>query len=190
MSSTDKTTDAQNDAAAEAVAQAAEALANGNAAATGDSSNELLKLKAERDSFYEQVLRSNAELENFRKRMRREMEDAARYQYLPLFRDLLPCLDNLSRTIQSAEASGNIESLLQGLRMIVKQFDDMFAKNSAKAIATVGTTFDANVHEALMQVPTNEHPPMTVIQEVERGYMLHERVIRPAKVIVATEVKS
>ena len=169
---------------AEAVAQAAETLASESAAA------ELQKLKAERDSYYEQSLRSVAELENFRKRMQREMEQAARYQYLPLMRDLLPALDNLGRTIQSAEANGNLESLLQGLHMIVKQFDDTLAKNSAKAIATVGNPFDANVDEAILQVPTDAHPPMTVIQEVERGYMLHERVIRPAKVIVAAEMKT
>lgn len=99
MSSTDNPTNAQDDATAEAFAQAAETLANKDAAA-GNESNELLKLRAERDSFYEQSLRANAELENFRKRMRREMEDAARYQYLPLIRDILPCLDNLNRTIQ------------------------------------------------------------------------------------------
>lgn len=188
MSSTDNPTNAQDDATAEAFAQAAETLASKSQAA-GNESNELLKLKAERDSFYEQSLRANAELENFRKRMRREMEDAARYQYLPLIRDILPCLDNLNRTIQSAEASGNIESLLQGLRMTVKQFDDVFARNSAKPIATVGEPFDANVHEALTQIPTKDKPPMTVLQEIERGYVLHERVIRPAKVIVSSELK-
>lgn len=183
--SDDQTNNTTADNNAEAVAQAAEALAN-ETTESSDSSNEVLKLKAERDAYYEQVLRATAEMDNFRKRMRREMEEAARYQYQPLIRDMLSPLDNLARTIQAAEKSGNIESLLEGLRMVLKQFDDTFAKVSARPIQTVGQPFDPNLHEALMQVPSPEHPAMTVMQEVERGYTLHERVIRPAKVVVST----
>ena len=69
--------------------------------------------------------------------------------------------------------------------MIVAQVDQVFSSHSAKPIAAVGETFDPNLHEALQQIPTNEHPPMTVMQELERGYMMHDRVIRPTKVLVA-----
>ena len=129
--------------------------------------------------------RAIAELENFRRRVQREAEQAARYSSLPLIRELLPAMDNINRTIQAAEQTGKIEDLIQGLQMIVAQVDQVFASHSAKPIVAVGETFDPNLHEALQQVPTNEHPPMTVIQELERGYILHDRVIRPTKVLVA-----
>ena len=76
-------------------------------------------------------------------------------------------------------------TLIQGLQMIIAQFDQIFGSHSAKPIAAVGEIFDPNLHEALQQVPTDEHPPMTVIQELERGYIMHDRVIRPTKVLVA-----
>lgn len=184
----------QADATAEAFAQAAESLA---AEATQTQAEpeekpdtlglpDLKKLKAERDQYYEQWLRANAELDNSRKRMQREAEQAARYQDIPLIRNLMPAFDNLGRSIAAAEKDGNVENLLTGLRMVAKNVEEVFAKHSAKVIPTVGETFDPNMHDALMQVPTADHPPMTIIQEVERGYTLHERVIRPAKVIVAT----
>lgn len=183
------------DAAAEAFAQAAETLKAEGSQAQPEAKPagvglDVNKLKAERDQFYEQYLRANAELDNFRKRMQREMEQAAKYSDLPLIREILAPLDNLTRSITAAEKDGNVENLLKGLRMTMQQFDSVFAKFSAKPIATVGATFDPNLHDALMQVPTADHPPMTVIQEAERGYTLHERVIRPAKVIVATAVPS
>ncbi len=188
----------QADATAEAFAQAAESLAAESAESQAQAAEtfaekpdtlglpDLKKLKAERDQYYEQWLRANAELDNSRKRMQREAEQAARYQDIPLIRDLMPAFDNLGRSIAAAEKDGNVESLLTGLRMVSKNVEEVFAKHSAKVIPTVGSTFDPNLHDALMQVPTADHPPMTVIQEVERGYTLHERVIRPAKVIVAT----
>ena len=187
----------QADATAEAFAQATETLAAESAQFTESQTHyeekpdtlglpDLKKLKTERDQYYEQWLRANAELDNSRKRMQREAEQAARYQDIPLIRNLMPAFDNLGRSIAAAEKDGNVENLLQGLRMIVKSVEEVFGKHSAKVIPTVGATFDPNMHDALMQVPTAEHPPMTIIQEVERGYTLHERVIRPAKVIVAT----
>ncbi len=183
------------DAAAEGFAQAAETLKAETAQPQPEAKPagvglDVNKIKAERDQFYEQVLRANAELDNFRKRMQREMEQAARYSDLPLIREILAPLDNLTRSITAAEKDGNVENLLKGLRMTMQQFDAVFSKFSAKPIATVGTAFDPNLHDALMQVPTADHPPMTVIQEAERGYTLHDRVIRPAKVIVATAVQS
>lgn len=186
---------AEVEATAEAVAEAAEAIAGaesddsvqqeeagGGNSEAGDASN----LQAERDQYFETMKRAQAELENFRRRAQRESELSARYSSLPLIRDLLPALDNLGRTIQAAEQTGNIADLIQGLQMIVSQFDQIFGTHSAKPIEAVGETFDPNLHEALQQVPTKEHPPMTIIQELERGYVMHDRVIRPSKVIVAS----
>lgn len=189
---------AEADVTAEAMAEAAEAIEaiagsesddsvqqESASDATESGSSDLEAVQAERDQYIDKFQRSVAELENFRRRVQREAKLSARYSSLPLIRDLLPALDNVARTIQAAEQTGKVDDLIQGLQMIVAQVDQVFGSHSAKPIVAVGETFDPNLHEALQQVPTNEHPPMTVIQELERGYIMHERVIRPTKVIVA-----
>jgi len=177
-----------DDILADAVNEAAESIADQADCETesaADSSDES-SLQSERDQYYEQWKRTQAELENFRKRAQREMELAVKYSDVGLIRDLLPALDNLTRSVQAAEQTGNVEELLQGLQMILSQFDQVLVSHSATPIKTVGEPFDPNLHEALQQIPTAEHPPMTVLQEIERGYVLHDRVIRPGKVLVAS----
>jgi molecular chaperone GrpE len=189
---------AERDVTAEAMAEATEAIEaiagsesddsvqqESASDSTGSGSSDLAAVQAERDQYIDKFQRSVAELENYRRRVQREAELSARYSTLPLIRELLPAMDNVSRTIQAAEQTGKIEDLIQGLQMIVAQVDQVFVSHSAKPIVAVGETFDPNLHEALQQVPTDEHPPMTVLQELERGYIMHERVIRPTKVIVA-----
>lgn len=180
------------DATAEAVAEAAEALAGSEGDDSLDSegdgesaAGDATKIAAERDRYRDAALRAQAELENYRKRISREAEQSAKYMNLPLIRELLPALDNLNRTVQAAEQTGKIDDLIQGLQMILGQVDQVFGNHSVKPITAVGEAFDPNLHEAIQQIPTAEHPPMTVIQEVEKGYTLHERVIRPSKVLVA-----
>lgn len=182
---------------AEAVAEAAEAIAgaahddsttdsndDGSNTSAGDPSAELDALRAERDQAIEQALRAHAELDNYRKRIAREAEQHARYQMLPLIRDILPALDNLERTMQAGQA-GTVDDLLKGVEMILAQVGQVFSGYSATPIAAVGEPFDPNLHEALQQLPSAEQPAGTVLQELERGYMMHDRVIRPTKVIVA-----
>ena len=189
---------AERDVTAEAMAEAAEAIEAIAGSESDDSvqqesasdstrsgSSDLEAVQAERDQYIDKFQRSVAELENYRRRVQREAELSARYSTLPLIRELLPAMDNVARTIQAAEQTGKIEDLIQGLQMIVAQVDQVFVSHSAKPIVAVGETFDPNLHEALQQIPTDEHPPMTVLQELERGYIMHERVIRPTKVIVA-----
>ncbi len=144
------------------------------------------QLEAERDELRNKWLRTEAELDNYRKRVQREAEELRKYQALPLARELLPGLDNLRRAIAAAETSKNIEDLLQGVSMVAKQFEDILDRHSVEAIESVGAPFDPNLHEALQQVPSADHPPMTVVQELEKGYTLHDRVVRPSKVIVSS----
>jgi molecular chaperone GrpE len=139
----------------------------------------------ERDSYFEQLKRSQAELDNFRKRAQKEADQARRYQAVPLIRDVLPGLDNLGRAIQAAESSGKLDELIEGVKLVAKQFEDFLTRHSVVPISAVGEDFDPNRHEAVGQVPSAEHPPMTVIEEVERGFLLHDRVIRPSKVLVS-----
>lgn len=141
--------------------------------------------RAERDENRDKWLRAEAELDNYRKRAQKETEELRRFQALSLARDLLPALDNLDRAVAAAESTGNVDDLLQGIRMVARQFREVLARHSVEPIAAAGRPFDPNLHEALQQVPTAEHPPLTVVQEVEPGYKLHERVVRPSKVIVA-----
>lgn len=179
--------DGLDETLADAVAEAADAIAEETQSAdASDSEAGNVAPEAERDQYFDQWKRTQAELENFRKRAQRELELALRYSSVPLIRALLPALDNLSRTVQAAEQTGNVEELLQGLKIIQSQFDQVFGSHSAQPIKSVGEAFDPNLHEALQQIPTDEHPPMTVLQEVERGYVLHDRVIRPSKVLVST----
>ncbi len=148
--------------------------------------SELETAIAERDQFQDQFLRSQAELDNFRKRTHREVQQSRLYQSLPLLRDLLPGLDNLERTITAAENSANVEELLQGVQMVAKHFADVLQRHEVKPILAEGEPFDPNLHEAVQQMPSADHPAMTVLNEVERGYQLHDRVIRLSKVIVST----
>ncbi|HEX6985669.1 MAG TPA: nucleotide exchange factor GrpE [Planctomycetaceae bacterium] len=142
--------------------------------------------RAERDENYNLALRTQAELENYRKRVNRERDEEARYRVLPLAKDVLPAMDNLRRAVQAASQSGNAEELIRGVEMVLAQFEDALSRHAVKPIAAEGQPFDPNLHDALTQVPTADKEPMTVLQEVERGYTLHDRVIRPSKVIVAT----
>jgi molecular chaperone GrpE len=140
---------------------------------------------SERDTNYDRLLRAQAELENYRKRVQKEMDEYRQYQSLPMVRDLLPGLDNLQRALTAAAASKNIDDLVQGVEMVAHQFQDILSRHAVVPIEAAGKPFDPNLHEAIQQMPS-EQPAMTVVNEVERGYTMHDRVVRPSKVIVSS----
>lgn len=150
----------------------------------------LQKLQAERDTYYQNWLRAQADQENYRKRVQKEIEQERQYALLPLVRDLLPALDNLDRALQAAGQSNDLAKLVQGVEMVTKQFEALLAKNHIVRIEAVGKPFDPNLHQAMQQIPTADQPPMTVLQEYERGYTLHDRVVRPSTVVVASAPQS
>lgn len=134
-----------------------------------------------------EVLKSHAEVENFRKRMQRDAEQTLKYSNLPLLRDLLDVVDNLNRATASASkdtAAGS--ALLEGVQMVTLQLQGVLAKFACKPIESVGQPFDPNIHSAIAQAPSSEIPAGSVVQEVAVGYLLHDRVIRPSQVIVST----
>ena len=140
----------------------------------------------------ERVLRTAAEAENFKKRLQREKEEQIRYANETFMRELLPVIDNLERAIQHAAAVPNQQGLLEGLDMTLKGFLDTLDKFNCLAIEAVGKTFDPNFHEAVSQEENAEVEPNTVLKELQKGYLLRERLLRPAMVIVskpATEVE-
>ena len=138
----------------------------------------------ERDQFKDKWTRAVADLDNYRRRIQREMEEDRKYAALPLLKSLLPTFDGLDRAVFAASQSKNAEELIKGVQLTLKQLESGLNGFGAKTIVATGQPFDPNLHEAISQVPSAEHPPMTVIQDIERGYTLHDRVVRPTKVIV------
>ena len=131
------------------------------------------------------AMRAQAELENFRKRMRREMEDSQRYAAMPMLRDLLPVVDDMQRAIAAAEKSEDAAGLLAGVKMVESRLRSVLEQHACRRIEAEGAAFDPAMHEAILMQPTTEYEPGQVMQVTQQGYQLHDRVIRPAQVIVA-----
>ena len=144
-------------------------------------------LRAELEEAKERALRSQAELENFRKRAARQLQEERRYANLPLIRDLLPALDNIERAIGAAEKTHDTASLLDGVKIVARQFEGVFEKHDCVRIEALNEPFDPHRHEAISQQPCDDHPAGTVVLVTQVGYRLHDRVVRPSQVIVSAE---
>lgn len=134
---------------------------------------------------YDRFLRQVAELENFKKRMAREKEDAIRYANENLIKDLLPVLDNLERAAEYAKGGGNGRPLLEGVEMVLKGLLEVLNKYGVTQISAKGESFDPEKHEAVAQVESEEHEPNTIVEEHHKGYYLLDRLLRPSLVSVA-----
>jgi molecular chaperone GrpE len=132
------------------------------------------------------LLRAQADLENYRKRVQRELALERQYAALPVLRDLLPVVDNIRRAIEAAEKSSEASGLLEGCKMVAQQIETVFAQHDCKPIAADGEMFDPNLHEAISQMPSAEHEQGAVIQVTQSGYQLHDRVVRPSQVVVSS----
>jgi molecular chaperone GrpE len=159
-------------------------------AALEASEGELNKLRTDLEDANDRVLRAQAELENYRKRARREIEDERRYAVVPLLHDLLPVLDNMSRAIAAAEKSPGGDGLLEGVKMVSQTLLDVLVRHHCKRIEALHQPFDPAFHEAISQQPSEEYPPNTVMMVVQDGYTLYDRVVRPAQVIVSSAPSS
>lgn len=137
----------------------------------------------------DRILRLVAETENTRKRLEREKADGVCFANESLIRGLLPVLDNLDRAIQHSEQKADFESLLEGVRMTLKGFSDVLTRFGCMPFDAVGETFDPRYHEAMLQ-QESPGPENTVLQEYQKGYKLHERLLRPALVIVSKSPKN
>jgi molecular chaperone GrpE len=151
--------------------------------------DETEQLRREATEAQNRYLRSQAELENTRKRLRREMDEERRYAELPLLADLLPVMDNVTRAIEAAEKNADAATLLAGFKMLAQQLTGVLERHHCKPIKAAGEPFDPNVHQAIMQQPSDEHPENTVINVGQTGYLLHDRVVRPAQVVVSKRVE-
>ncbi|HTU22061.1 MAG TPA: nucleotide exchange factor GrpE [Gemmataceae bacterium] len=146
----------------------------------------LQSAEQKRDEYLELAQRTRADFENYQKRMKRDLAEERRYAQAPLASDLLAAIDNLERATTAAEQAGEKGPLVQGVAMVHTQLLDILRRHGVTRVEAQGQPFDPNLHQAVMQQPNKEHPPMTVVQVLEQGYMIHDRVLRPARVIVST----
>lgn len=143
--------------------------------------------KQEAQRYRDQLLRTAADFDNFRKRARRDQVEAERRGREDFLRELLPVFDNLERATSHAGTATDVQSLVDGIQMVLRHFSDTLAKMGINRVPGVGTTFDPALHEAIQHLETTEFPAGTVAAEVQGGYRTADRLIRPALVVVAKE---
>ena len=159
--------------------------------ADGDTFDALM---AERDSLKDQLLRALADVENMRRRTERELETARRYSHTGFARDLVGAIDNLARAIDAAPAADDeavgesVTALITGLEMSWTEIQSTMERHGIKRISPLGEKFDYNFHQAMFEMPHPDQPPGTVVEVVQHGYVLHDRLLRPAMVGVAKAV--
>ena len=152
---------------------------------TPRAADPLADAQAEASRMKDAWMRSAADFDNFRKRTRKELEDARRTGREDLLRAVLPVFDNLERAIQSALRTKDVKAVADGLAMVQRQFTEALGREGIARVATVGQPFDPSVHEAIQQVETADHAPGTVLAEVQPGYTQGDRLMRAAMVVVA-----
>ena len=147
------------------------------------------KLQKEVEELNDKLLRRAAEFENYKRRTENEFQNMLKYAAEPIIIDILHIYDDLGRSLNHVDEEKNKESLAQGIKMVYDKFSKVLEDKGIKRIECKGQEFDFNYHEALLQQPTKEFPPNTVIEEVEAGYIYKDKVIKHAKVIVSKEAE-
>lgn len=132
---------------------------------------------------HERLLRTAAEFDNFKKRAQKEKDDAAKFGNEKLLKEFLPVMDNLERALDHAEQH-DLKQVIEGVKLVQKLFESTLARHGVVGFSAVGLPFDPAFHEALMQQESDQ-PPNTVVSEMAKGYKLHDRLVRPAAVVVA-----
>jgi molecular chaperone GrpE len=155
---------------------------------TAELEAKLAAAEKEKKENWDRYLRAAADLENLRKRQKREIEDAKFETKGKVLKEMLPVVDNLERAIEhaTAAAGGNEKDpILEGVQLVLRQFMTSFERLDVFPIDAQGQPFDPNLHEAISQLETDEHPPGTVVQVLQRGYRAGDRLLRPSLVVVA-----
>lgn len=146
---------------------------------------DLEKAHAERDRMRDQLLRIAADFDNFKKRSRKEIEEVRRRAIEDTLREILPVIDNLERASEAMAGATDVSAVSDGVRMVLRGFDEVADRLGLKRVPTVGNLFDPTCHDAMQQEETDDHAPGTIVNEVVPGYLLGERLLRPAMVVVA-----
>jgi molecular chaperone GrpE len=178
-----------NATAADAEPESA-AAAQASDVEAGQDSDPLTAMTAERDALKDQLLRALADTENMRRRSEREADTARKYGHTQFARDLVGAIDNLARALASApedksSLDESVQSLLTGIELSWTEIQSAIEKHGVRQINPVDEKFDYNFHQAMFEVPTNDQPPGMVLEVVQHGYALHDRLLRPAMVGVS-----
>ena len=167
-------------------------LAAAGAETKGDADvqDPLTAMTAERDQLKDQLLRALADTENMRRRSEREAANVRKYGHTPFARDLVGAIDNLARVVESApenldQADETVKSLITGIQLSWTELQSVIEKHGIKRVEPLGEKFDYNLHQAMFEVPTNDQPSGMVLEVVQHGYVLHDRLLRPAMVGVS-----
>lgn len=166
--------------------KASETKAPEQAAPAGVAGEELAKLTAERDDLLNRLQRLSAEFLNYQKRASREVNEAREYANADLIKSFLSVLDDMERAVDAARNNHSMDDpLLKGMLLVHEKALGLLLQQGLSAIEAAGAMFDPSLHSALMEEPTDKVPPRTVVKELQRGYRLKSRVLRPAAVILA-----
>ncbi len=160
----------------------------GKPASASEDMTEIERVKREAQENYDRLVRVYAEFENYKKRMEKEKVEFIKYAHEGLFKDLLGVVDNLERAVAESKKNIQSEGLARGVEMVLKQLKDTFEKYGVRPVQAEGLPFDPNLHEAMMHEPSEEHEENTVIEELQKGYVLKDRLLRPALVKVSKKI--
>ncbi|MBP1992876.1 molecular chaperone GrpE [Paenibacillus eucommiae] len=163
--------------------QAEELLNEAESVVIEDSQLEELRKQAEENN--QRYLRTQADFDNFRRRARQEKEEFAKYASLKLIEQLLPVVDNFDRALSSSKDTKDYEAVVKGLDIIFRQLEQMLVQEGVTPIDAVGQPFNPEYHQAIMQVESEEYEEGIVVEEVQKGYMLKDKVVRAAMVKVS-----
>ncbi|MCB2146417.1 MAG: nucleotide exchange factor GrpE [Deltaproteobacteria bacterium] len=156
-----------------------------------DLEEKLTAAQAEADENRDRMLRMAAELENFKKRSARELDDIRKYATENLIRELLSVVDNLERAIASAAPENeNDQRLVDGVSLTLAEINKILERHYVSPIQALGESFDPAFHQAMCQEESTDQPPNTVVQEFQKGYLIHDRLLRPAMVVVSKAVQN
>jgi len=153
--------------------------------ATPEPVSEIDQLRLELEEAKNRGLRALADLENYRARINRQMAEERKYASIDFMRELLPIWDNIGRALEAVSISHNLESLVEGVQMVHQQFLEVLKKHHCEKIEAKFQLFDPNFHASVAQLPSAEHPANTIIEEVQAGFRLFDRVVRPSQVVLS-----
>ncbi|HEX3358490.1 MAG TPA: nucleotide exchange factor GrpE [Tepidisphaeraceae bacterium] len=178
--------DDENDPANQAEEMTQDDVVDPETAPVGDSSNEIIALRTERDQLYQRLARAQADFQNSRRRLEADKEQALQYANSTVIKSLLPVIDNFERALAVDAAKTDAASIQKGLQLVHDQMMSVLKSQNVEEIApAAGTPFDPNQHQALMQQPSDKYTEPTVTQLLQKGYALHGRTLRPAQVAVS-----
>jgi len=173
----------------ESEAQAADVSAAESGAQPVEQVDEATRLRQEVEEWKDRFLRAKAEQQNAARRAAGELEESVRYANRNVFKALLDVVDDFERTMEGIESAGSVDAVVDGVKLVREKLHKLLRDNQVEPIEAENVPFDPAKHEALMQQPSPEHEPGTVIRQVQMGYTFRQRVLRPAKVIVAVAPK-